>query len=311
MSFLMQLNPFAKRQPSRPLGGLTSARRVSIISLLSIVVVLGGCSALRLGYNNAPTVAYWWLDRYFDFDAAQSVRVRADLKALHDWHRAEELPRAAELLRKLRQGTPQDTSAELLCGLYGDVKDRGVVGLERMVPTLAAVVPTLQDAQIARIASQFDKRNQDWREEWLDGTPAQRAERRVKKMLSRAETFYGDLSPEQTALVPGLLGASGNDADTLFQERLLRQKDALQTLRTLRDTPNTTPAQREAAIQALLDRAVQPTDPLVRQALARWSGQGCAVAAALHNSSSPAQRLRMADTLQRYEGDVQALIAQR
>ncbi len=311
MSFLMQLNPFAKRQPCRPRKGLTAARRICIISLLSVAVVLGGCSAVRLGYNNAPTVAYWWLDRYFDFDAAQSVRVRADLKALHDWHRAEELPRAAELLRKLRQGTPQNTSAELLCGLYGDVKDRGVVGLERMVPTLAALVPTLQDAQIAHIANNFDKRNESWREEWLDGTPAQRAERRTKKTLSRAETFYGDLTPAQTALVPALLGASGTDVDTLFQERLLRQKDALQTLRTLRDTPDTSQAQREAAIQALLVRAVQPTDPLVRQAMARWSGQGCAVAAALHNSSSPAQRQRLVANLQRYENDVQILIAQR
>lgn len=311
MSFLMQLIPFAKRRPSLPFKGLLSARRMSIISLLGVAVVMGGCSAVRVGYNNAPTVTYWWLDRYFDFDAAQSVRVRADLKALHDWHRVQELPRAAELLRKLRQDTPQDTSPELLCGLYGEVKLRGVVALQRMVPTLAALVPTLQDAQIAHIAQHFDKRNQLWREEWLDGTPAQRAERRAKRMLSRAETFYGSLTPEQVALVPALLGVSGTDAEVLFQERLQRQKDALQTLRTLRDNDTTTQTQREAQLHALLERAVHPTDPLVRQVWARWAGQGCAVAAALHNSSSPAQRQRLVDTLQRYESDVLVLIAQR
>jgi hypothetical protein len=311
MSFLMQLAPFAKRRSSLPFKGLLSARRVSIIGLLGVAVVMGGCSAARVGYNNAPTVTYWWLDRYFDFDADQSVRVRADLKALHDWHRAEELPRAAALLRRVRQDTPQATSPELVCGLYADVKVRGVVALERMVPTLAALVPTLQDAQIAHIAQNFNKRNEHWREEWLEGTPAQRTQRRAKRMLSRAETFYGNLTPEQTDLVPALLGASGTDVETLFQERLQRQQDALQTLRTLRDRPNTTQAQREAQLQALLERAVQPTDPLVRQAWARWAGQGCAVAAALHNSSSPAQRQRLVDNLQRYEDDVQVLMAQR
>lgn len=311
MSFLMQLIPFAKRRPNLPFIGLMSARRIAIISLLGVAVVIGGCSAVRVGYNNAPTVAYWWLDRYFDFDADQSVRVRADLKALHDWHRAQELPRAAELLRRLRQDTPQATTPEQLCGLYADIKERGVAGLQRMVPTLAALVPTLQDAQIARIANNFEKRNEHWREEWLDGPPAQRSERRAKQMISRAETFYGSLTPEQVSLVPVLLGASGTEPETLFQERLQRQQDALQTLRTLRDTPGTTQAQREAQLQALLERAVQPTDPLVRQAWARWAGQSCAVAAALHNSSSLAQRQRLVDNLQRYEADVQILMAQR
>ena len=311
MSFLMRLIPRAKRRLSLPFKGLLSARRMSIISLLGAAVVLGGCSAVRVGYNNAPTVTYWWLDRYFDFDASQSVRVRADLKALHDWHRTEELPRAAELLRKLRQDTPQPTSPAVLCSLYSDVKDRGIVALERMVPTLAALVPTLQDAQIAHIAQHFDKRNQVWREQWLEGTPAQREQRRAQQMLDRAASFYGKLMPEQADLVPTLLGSSGADVETLLQERLQRQQDALQTLRTLRDTPNTTQAQREAQLQALLARAVQPADPLVRQAWARWADQSCAVAAALHNSSSPAQRLHLADTLQRYENDVLVLIAQR
>ena len=53
-----------------------------IIGVLVASLVLGGCSAVRLGYNNGPTVIYWWLDSYFDFDSEQSLRMRNDLQAV-------------------------------------------------------------------------------------------------------------------------------------------------------------------------------------------------------------------------------------
>jgi len=287
------------------------ARWIAIISLLGVAFAVGGCSAVRLGYNNAPTVAYWWLDRYFDFDTAQGVRVRADLQALHAWHRQEEMPLAADLLKKLRVATPQSTTPEQLCSVFTDIKGRGEVALDRMVPTLAALVPTLQDAQLEHMAQAFEKRNQTWREEWLDGTPAQRTERRVKMTVSRAESFYGTLTAAQVALLQAQMGSFDVDADLIYRERVLRQKDALQTMRDLRDNANATPAQRETQIHALLARAVQPSDPAVRQSRARRSNQGCAAMAALHNSSSPAQRQTLAENLQNYENDVLVLISQR
>jgi hypothetical protein len=40
---------------------------------LGLALALGGCSALRLSYNNAPTLLYWWLDGYADFDKSQGA----------------------------------------------------------------------------------------------------------------------------------------------------------------------------------------------------------------------------------------------
>ncbi|MCX7224461.1 MAG: hypothetical protein NT071_02345, partial [Burkholderiales bacterium] len=57
---------------------LFSVRVFRIIGLL-LALLLSGCSALRLGYSQAPELAYWWLDSYFDFTEAQTTRVRADL----------------------------------------------------------------------------------------------------------------------------------------------------------------------------------------------------------------------------------------
>ena len=32
-------------------------------------LLLAGCSAVRLAYNQAPDLMYWWLNGYVDFDA--------------------------------------------------------------------------------------------------------------------------------------------------------------------------------------------------------------------------------------------------
>ena len=81
---------FLKRSPA-------AGRRhwLSIIGTLMLLLTalnLSGCSTTRLAYNNAPTLAYWWLDAYFDFDSSQSLRMRNDLQSLQDWHRQEKLP---------------------------------------------------------------------------------------------------------------------------------------------------------------------------------------------------------------------------
>jgi hypothetical protein len=81
-------------------------------------VLLQGCSAVKLAYNNAPELAYWWIDGYADLDDAQSLKVREELARLQQWHRTNELPRIAELLQRTRQLALADTTPEQVCTLF-------------------------------------------------------------------------------------------------------------------------------------------------------------------------------------------------
>lgn len=85
---------------------LFSTRWLRIIGLL-MVLQLAGCSAVRLGYNNAPELTYWWLDGYLDFTSAQSLKVRANLATVQAWHRSQEMPLVLGQLQKL-QGMVKD-----------------------------------------------------------------------------------------------------------------------------------------------------------------------------------------------------------
>ena len=59
--------------------------RALVLGLLSLVLV--GCSALRLAYNQAPSLGYWWIDGYADLNEAQTGQLRRDIDAFFAWHR--------------------------------------------------------------------------------------------------------------------------------------------------------------------------------------------------------------------------------
>ena len=54
---------------------------VKTLIIVVLLVLTGpwltGCSALRLGYNNGPQLAWWWLDGYVDFSTEQTPAAKA------------------------------------------------------------------------------------------------------------------------------------------------------------------------------------------------------------------------------------------
>jgi hypothetical protein len=281
-----------------------------IIGVLVASLVLGGCSAVRLGYNNGPTVIYWWLDSYFDFDSEQSLRMRNDLQAVQEWHRKAELPLLAHMLKDLQAIAPKPVTPEQVCTLVSDLQTRLHVALERITPTIAAIAPGLQAAQLEHLSQEFERRDRKWREQWIDGTAAERSERRVKQIVERAESFYGTLEPAQLTVVRAHISSSSFDGGRQFQEMQRRHQDAMQVLRKIR-TSETPSKQADAEIRNLLVRTVKAPAPAYRRYMEQLTFESCSAMAALHNSSTPEQRTRLVQALKGYEDDARALAAQR
>jgi hypothetical protein len=282
-------------------------RWFAIICAVFVALTLSGCSAVRLGYSNAPTLTYWWLDGYFDFTTTQSNAMRAELVALQDWHRKEELPLIADLLKNLQTAAPSPVNPEQICAVYSYVQTRFLTASDRLVPAFGTLSTSLQPAQLDHLARTFEKRNKQWREEWLEGSKVERTELRTKKLQERAEAFYGRLDAAQVSLLRDQVHNSDFDPTLNYREMLRRQQDTLQTLRDLRSA-NATEAQGQAEMRAILARAMNSPDPAFRAYLATITAQSCAALAALHNSTSASQRQRLAQTLQNYEADARALM---
>lgn len=284
-----------------------AVRWLCIIGALCAALALGGCSASRLAYNHAPTLGYYWLDAYMDFDGPQSVAAKDSLQALQTWHRKEELPQLAQLLAVLQPLAVQDISAEQVCGLRAVVQQRIQAPLVHASPAAVALIATLKPAQLQHMEAEFKKRNAQWREEWLDVPQAERLAKRSTQLIERSEQFYGRLSDAQRDLLRAQLAASGYNPELQHKEMLRRQQDSLQTLSLLRQ--GTVPTdQAQAQLQGLFERSMASPDATTRQYMEAMGRATCASIAALHNSSTPTQRAHLQKALQGYEADAKALM---
>ena len=92
-----------------------SPRLLAVAALCAVLLLAGGCSALRLGYNQADWVAYRWFNNYVSFDDAQARGTREALSSWFLWHRKTQLPDYQDLLLKIEAEVLADTSAERTC----------------------------------------------------------------------------------------------------------------------------------------------------------------------------------------------------
>lgn len=290
------------------LPALGQWRRCLIIGALMIgsLLALGGCTALRLSYNNAGTLAYWWLDDYVDFDRAQSQRVRTDLADLARWHRREELPLLAEILDSAQTLAQTQPAASQICALYERSNLRMQSLVAQALPGAAVVATTLQPNQLKTLAAKYEKTNRKWRDEWLTAD-TDSLERRTQKIRERLEDFYGPLSPSQLRQLQQRMEASGLDESLHYRELLRRQQQTLRTLDGLRGASVNT---AQAALSQLMFDYFHSPEPAYRAYRERSVAQTCEAMAQLHTSATPQQRNNLLRKLQAYGQDVNALMAQ-
>lgn len=274
-----------------------------------LLVLLAGCSAIKIGYNNAPSLTYWWLDSYIDFSETQTRQVRDNLDALHAWHRKTELPAYATTLRQMQRLAPGPISAEQVCELLTVSRAHLQRLGEQSERAISALVPTLKPEQLRHLAQQFDKRNRKWREEWLDGTPAERSARRLKVAVERAEMLYDRLEEPQLAILRKGIATSSFDPNLSYREVLRRQQDIAQTLKEHSSEPARS-AHIKAEMLALISRSLNSPDPVYRSYFEKMVAESCRTLAALHSSASPAQREYALNRLKGYEEDATTLASQ-
>jgi hypothetical protein len=291
----------------------SSAAKAAIIGWgLCVLLLLGGCSAVRVGYNQAPTLAWWWLDGYMDFDAGQAPRVKDALQQWFAWHRTTQLPDYANLLAAAQLQVLQPATPQQVCRWADDLRLRLGTVLDHAVPLAADVLPSLKAAQLTHLEQRYRKANRDFADDFLQ-QPDERLESAVKRTVDRAEMLYGRLDERQKKLVASGVAASPFDPEAWFAERQALQSETLQTLSRL-TAGGPARADREsnlAGLQALAARMQRAPSGPYRSYQQRLQDYNCAFVAQLHNSTSPAQRQAARERLASWEDDLRALVSQK
>jgi hypothetical protein len=271
------------------------------------LVLLTGCTALRLAYNNGPTLSWWWLDGYGDFTREQAPAIRQALDRLFAWHRQTQLPEVATFLAAAQADVIAPTTPEAACAWQDRAQALLAPVTERGIQEAADVLPLLGPQQLAHIEQRQAKARDEMRDEFLQPDPEDRLEASIDRAMERAERLYGRLDAPQRTVVAEGVKASPFDAVLWLRERERRQRDLLQVLRRLR-TEGADRDTRVSALRALAERGDRSPVPAYRDYQARLRTYNCALAARLHNATTPEQRENARQTLQGWRDDVRALM---
>lgn len=273
-----------------------------------LVLLLAGCSSVRLGYANGPQLAWWWLDGYLDFSRAHAPAVRDGIERWFDWHRATQLPEYAALLAAAAAEVGEATTPARACQWQARLREALEPALQRAIEFGAEQLPGLGEAQLAHLEQRYAKGLDEMREDFLQPDPAERLRTSVRRTVERAERLYGRLGEEQRRVIADGVAASPFDPEAWLADRQRRQRDTVQVLRRLLAERADRDA-RLAALRTLVVRTERSPDPAYRAYQERLAAYNCEFAARIHNATTPAQRQRARETLDGWAADFRSLAA--
>jgi hypothetical protein len=271
------------------------------------LLLLQGCSAIKLGYQQLPTLSYWWLDSTISFNSEQSLRAKEALEQLHRWHRREELTGYADFLQRSAQWSQGTVESTQVCSALTEVQTRLDRLMREAVRQAAPVAMMLGPRQLSHMARQWESKNEEWEKDWLRGDEQARMERRLERVVNRYSDFYGSLNAEQNALIKAQLAQSPWTAEWGRQERQRRQKDLLATLQRVSQGQMPV-AQVENELWNVWQRWLKPPDAAGAALMQAMSQQACNNLTLLHNTTSSEQRQRAVRRIRAYERDLRDLI---
>lgn len=286
-------------------GAATFAKRLARLFLLAALAAgLAACSLTRIAYTNATPLIAWNVDDWFDLQPGQKDWLRERVGRLMAWHRASELPEYRRFLQDVLARSADGVSEEDARWAYVAMRSYYRRAMERMLPDMAEFVRQLDAAQAAHLEHRFAEGNEKLVRESLQGTPAERRERRARRFTGYFEDWTGRLSAAQRELVATHLAAIAETADEWMADRRLRQSATLALIRAR-------PSQDEAiaALRRILVDAESWRRPEYAAKLKERDQRMFALIGALGATLTREQREHFAKRVQGYLHDIDHLVA--
>ncbi|MBI3056820.1 MAG: hypothetical protein HYY77_22635 [Betaproteobacteria bacterium] len=278
-------------------------RSIPLLAALSCLLLIAGCSALRLSYSQADTLLAWRANEYFDLNPLQRDDLNERLERLHAWHRYEQLPDYAAFtsaaIARARHGLKHDDLVWFIEGL----KARYRVIINHGSTDAAEMLATLAPEQIDALQKQWRKVNRKFASEYdLDGSVEKRKRARLKKVLDQIQDWTGGLTYEQEQKIAALLDAIPLIEHLRHADRIRRQQEFLQLLKL-----RTNPREFRPKLQAWLVDWERGRAPEYQQLSVELYAKRIEFYLAVDKLLTPGQRQIALHRLQEYVDDFKAL----
>lgn len=272
--------------------------------LAALLLLAGGCSLGKLGYDTMPTWLGWQVDNYLSLDHEQQGMVDRHLSELHRWHRQTQLVQYAGFLREV-----DDTLRKPVDGdEVGRWRERAAADgwtpvAERLAGPLAELIRTLRPEQVAKLRKRFEEDNRKHVRENLPTSGKKTVlDARVERLVKRAEFFLGDLTDEQRHQIRERAAGFPASEQAWLAEREERQQGFLALVdRIHAEQPD--PARAERQCLEYLKGLWTYRDPKRRALLQASARAGDALSAELLAQATPDQRGFLSKKLRNYARD--------
>ena len=267
-----------------------------------LVLLLSGCSTVRLVYDNAETYLRWRAALYLDFEGAMADELDERIAAFMAWHRAQALPKYAQIADEAtRRFERRLQPADLVWG-YDSIIAQARESLRQAAVQGAPLLDQLTPQQITHLERRLAEDNRRFQRENLRGSERERRRRRIERNVEWLEDWVGRLSQAQLERVKQYSERAPLLDDLRDRDHKRIQAEFLAIVRAKEAK------KRLPDWAANYDRGREPAYVAAVEASRK---EYFAMALELDRSLSAQQRARAAGELRRYADDFRTLAGER
>ena len=185
-------------------------------ALLLMLSLAAACSVAKFTYSIADSFALRELDDYFDLNSSQKEATKADLESMLAWHRNQELPVYAEILRELSADIRQPATSARVNYYYEQMLAARTRALDYLEEPAINFVARLGPEQSEHFQMRLAEEEEEWLKEQEGLSPEEAFEEYFEELLDNAEDWFDDFSKLQQEQLEDF-------ARTWWRERLERE----------------------------------------------------------------------------------------
>lgn len=182
-----------------PLECPMNMQKTLFIILAIVLLSLGGCSLVSIGYNHADLYLRYKVSDYVSFNTLQKEEIRREIDIYMQWHRKNAVPDYIVLLQNMNAMIQRDKplKVEEVTRIKEDI---GNLYRKTMVPLIrptAHVLSTLNSRQIEELRKTLADKIRKQKDEVLYGSEQKNLVMRAERYTDMVERLVGNLSSEQ------------------------------------------------------------------------------------------------------------------
>jgi hypothetical protein len=164
------------------------------------VLILSGC-IIRFVYNQLDWIIPWYVGTMISLDGEQASELEKSLMSQLKWHRVTQLSEYSKSLKELSLAVKTDLTMAHLEQFHLTMRRYWQDLVRHVGPDFAKILSTATDAQVDELMQNLEKRNQKFREEYVDLPKEELREKKRNRMIQFLEFCMGNLNEQQKKIV--------------------------------------------------------------------------------------------------------------